>query len=82
VAVGQAESCAKSFWFLSVYGPIYGYYAKPEKSYYIFKEGHEAMSKCTFYSYVLKVQFVQGKRYIGGFVGARDDKLKWMEEKR
>jgi hypothetical protein len=80
-AVGQAESCAKSLWFLSVYGPIYGYYAEPEKSYYIRKEEDEAMAKCAFYSYGLKVIFLRGKRYLGGFVGAKDDKLRWVEEK-
>jgi hypothetical protein len=80
-AAGQAENCARCLAFLQEFGPFYGYYPEPEKSYFICTKEEEAQAKLAFYSYGLRVQVVRGKRYIGGFVGGRDNKLEWVAEK-
>lgn len=80
-AAGQAEQCARALRFLETFGPIYGYYPEAEKSYFICKEEDEPQAKVAFYSYGLKVQFVRGMRYLGGFIGGYDYKLEWVREK-
>ncbi|KAL7502374.1 hypothetical protein ACHAXN_001333, partial [Cyclotella atomus] len=80
-AAGQAESCAHALLFLQRFGPIYGYYPEPEKSYFICTVEEEAQAKVAFYSYGLKVQFVRGLRYLGGFIGGNVDKLDWVKNK-
>jgi hypothetical protein len=80
-SAGNAALCAEALKFLTKYGPIYGYYPEPEKSYYICKAEDEAQAKVAFYCLGLKVQFVRGKRYLGGFIGGCDPKLEWVKEK-
>jgi hypothetical protein len=80
-AAGNAERSAMALKFLKVYGPIYGYYPEPEKSFHICKKEDEAQAKVAFYAHGLKVQFVRGMRYLGGYIGSRDSKLEWVEEK-
>jgi hypothetical protein len=82
-AAGNAERSAMALKFLKVYGPIYGYYPEPEKSFHICKKEDEAQAEVAFYAHglKLKVQFVRGMRYLGGYIGSRDSKLEWVEEK-
>jgi hypothetical protein len=80
-AAGQAEQCARSFVFLQEFGPIYGYYPEPEKSNFICTPEEEAQAKVAFYSYGLRVQFIRGTRYLGGFVGGNEYKLDWVRKK-
>ncbi|KAL3768952.1 hypothetical protein ACHAWO_004062 [Cyclotella atomus] len=80
-AAGPAESCARALVFLQEFGPYYGYYPEPEKSYFICTAEEEAQAKVAFYSYGLKVQFVRGLLYLGGFIGGNEYKLEWVREK-
>jgi hypothetical protein len=80
-AGGNAEWSAMALKFLKVYGPIYGYYLEPEKSFHICKKEDEAQAKVAFYAHGLKVQFVRRMRYLGGYIGSCESKLEWVEEK-
>ena len=79
---GLVDGCAEALRFLIEYGPNYGYYPEPEKSYFICTKAQEAQAKAAFYLKGLKVQFARGKRYLGGFIGGEDHKLEWVEENR
>ena len=59
-------------------GPLFGYYPKPSKTWVIVKPEYEECARKTFPE--LQVTSM-GQRYLGSFIGTREGKEKFMEEK-
>ncbi|KAL7426097.1 hypothetical protein ACHAXH_000232 [Discostella pseudostelligera] len=64
----------------AVFGPKYGYFADPSKSYYICKGEDEAVAKREFEQLNLDINFSRGERYLGGFIGSGASKEKRLGE--
>jgi hypothetical protein len=67
--------------YLSEHSPTYGYYIEPEKTHVICKEEEEPEAKAAFLSRGLVVSFSRGQRYLGGFIGSKGEREKWVREK-
>jgi hypothetical protein len=80
-AIGNMHKCAKCLEYLSEHGPTYGYYIEPEKTHVICKEEEEPEAKAAFLSRGLVVSFSRGQRYLGGFIGSKGEREKWVREK-
>ena len=78
---GNAVDNAECMLFLKENGPTYGYFPEPEKSLHICKMEDEAAVKVAFYSQGLKVKFVRGARYLGGYIGGKVHRNKWVDAK-
>ena len=80
-AVGNAVDCASVLDFLMAKGPTYGYYPEPKKTIYIGKLEDESGAKAAFLSHGHRVEFTQGHRYLGGFIGGEPEKEEWVRAK-
>ncbi len=60
--------------FLVKFGPPYGYFPKPGKSYYICKAEDEPAARQAFKSFGLEINYSRGQRYLGGFIGSAQQK--------
>ncbi len=69
-AAGKALSNAQRLDFLVKFGPPYGYFSEPGKSYYICKAEDEPAARQTFESFGLEINYSRGQRYLGGFIGS------------
>ena len=63
--------------FLVKFGPQYGYFPKPGKSYYICKAEDEDTARQAFASFGLDINYSRGQRYLGGFIGSAKKKEEW-----
>ena len=80
-AVGNALDCANVLEFLMEKGPKYGYYPEPEKTKHIGKLEDESGAKAAYLAKGLRVEFTQGHRYLGGFLGGEPEKEEWVRAK-
>ncbi len=62
------------------FGPQYGYFPEPGKSYYIYKAEDEDAARQAFESFGLVINNSSGQRYLGGFIGSAEKKKKgeWL----
>ena len=80
-AVRNAYDCGSVVEFLMAKGPCYGYYPEPEKTIHVGKLEDESAAKAAYLSCGLRVNFLQGHRYLGGFVGGEPEKEEWVRVK-
>ena len=66
--------------FLRVFGPRYGYFVDPSKSHYICKAEDELEARVEFERIGADINFTQGERYLGGFIGSGAAKKRWLGE--
>ena len=76
--VGTAIDVAASFTQLCNYGPMFGYFPEPEKSFLICPLATEPPAKTAFMEHDLPVHFVRGHRYVGGHVGSVAMRDRWI----
>ena len=62
------------------FGPQYGYFSEPGKMYYIWKAKDEDTACQAFESFGLKINYLQGQHYLGGFIGSAKTKELWLAE--
>ena len=79
-AAGKALPNAQCLDFLVKFGPQYGYFPEPSKSYYICKAEDEDVARQAFESFGLEINYSRGRRYLGGFIGSADKKEEWLVE--
>ncbi len=79
-SAGTARTNTACLDFLVKFGPKYGYFADPSKSYYICKGEDEAVAKREFEHLNLDLNFSRGERYLGGFIGSGASKEKRLGE--
>ena len=60
-------------------GPKYGYHPEPEKSFLVIHPDH--FEKAQEFFQDLNLNIVTGHRFLGGFIGSSEDKLKWLKER-
>jgi hypothetical protein len=60
------------------FGPQYGYFPEPGKSYYICKAEDEEAARQAFESFGLDINYSRGQRYLGGFIGSAEKKGEWL----
>lgn len=78
-SAGQAHDNAAMFAYIVQHEQRYGYFPEPAKSSYVCKEEDEAIEREEFQSRGLCVQYTQGHRYLGGFLGSSAAKKEWVE---
>ena len=66
--------------FLVKFGPQYGYFFKPDKSYYICKAEDIDITHQDFESVGLDINYSRGQQYLGGFIGSAKTKKLWLAE--
>jgi hypothetical protein len=79
-AAGKALPNAQCLDFLVKFGPQYGYFPEPGKSYYICKAEDEDAARKAFESFGLNINYSRGQRYLGGFIGSgwwTGGRLRW-----
>ncbi len=77
-AAGKAVPNAQCLDFLVKFGPTYGYFPEPSKSYYICKAEDEGVARATIEGFGLEINYSRGQRYLGGFMGSAKTKEKWL----
>jgi nucleoside-diphosphate-sugar epimerase len=60
------------------FGPQYGYFPDPGKSYYICKAEDEDAARQACESFGLDINYLRGQRYLGGFIGSAEKKEEWL----
>ena len=55
-----------------------GYFLEPAKSYHICPKEEEAEARAAFGEAGIEVNFYQGRRYVGGFVGSEAMLERWL----
>jgi hypothetical protein len=77
---GKALPNAQCLDFLVKFGPPYGYFPEPGKSYYICKAEDKPAARQAFESFGLEINYSRGQRYLGGFIGSTQRKEEWLGE--
>jgi hypothetical protein len=77
---GKALPNACCLNFLMKFGPQYGYFPEPGRSYYICKAEDEDVAHQAFESFGLEINYSRGQRYLGGFIGSVKKKEMWLAE--
>ncbi len=77
-AAGKALPNSRCLDFLVKFGPQYGYFPEPGKSYYICKAEDEDTARQAFESFGLDINYSRGQRYLGGFIGSTEKKEEWL----
>ncbi len=67
------------FQLLMEKGPSMGYFPEPVKLYHICPKEEEAEARAAFEEAGIEVNFCQGKRYMGGFVGSEAMLERWLD---
>jgi hypothetical protein len=75
---GPASRVADLFHMLCRHGPSVGYYPETEKCWVICPPSSEPHARNAFNAAALPVNFCHGKRYVGGFLGSREDRDAWL----
>jgi hypothetical protein len=60
------------------FGPQYGYFPEPSKSYYICKAEDKDTARQAFESFGLNINYSRRQRYLGGFIGSTEKKEEWL----
>jgi len=79
--MGAVKRLVRTFQLLMEKGPSVGYFPEPEKSYHICPTEQEVASRVAFEEVGIQVNFCQGKRYVGGFVGSEAMLERWLGPK-
>jgi hypothetical protein len=79
-AAGKALPNSLCLDFLVKFGPPYGYFPEPGKSYYICKAEDEPIAHQAFESFGLKINYLRGQRCLDGFIGRAQQKEEWLGE--
>jgi hypothetical protein len=79
-AAGMALPNAQCLDFLVKFGTQYGYFPKPGKFYYICKAKDEVAAQQAFKSFGIKIGYLRGQHYLGGFIGSANKKELWLAE--
>jgi hypothetical protein len=66
------------FEYLEKIGPDYGYYPEPRKSILVVTQKNLLSAKTYFAD--LNFQVTTGNRYLGGYLGEEEAKLKWLQD--
>ena len=61
-------------------GPARGYYPEPSKSIFI-PQHPDQLQECKSLLSNFNFNFKPGHRYLGGFIGSKDEREKWLKEK-
>jgi hypothetical protein len=77
--MGASKRIAKVFQLLMEKGPSVGYFCEPTKSYHICPKEEEAKARAAFEEEGIEVNFCQGNRYLGGFVGLEAMLERWLD---
>jgi hypothetical protein len=77
-AAGEARWNAACLNYLVRHGPRYGYFFEPDKSYHVCREEDETTAWEAFATLELDMNFVRGRRYLGGFIGSAATKGEWL----
>ncbi|KAL3809437.1 hypothetical protein ACHAXA_004006 [Cyclostephanos tholiformis] len=75
---GKALPNARCLDFLMKFGPSYGYFPEPGKSHYICKAEDKPAARQAFEGFGLKINYLRGQRYLGGFTGSAQKKEEWL----
>ena len=67
-AAGKALSNAPCLDFLVKFGPQYGYFPEPSKSYFVCKAEDKDTAHQAFESFGLNINCARGQRYLSGFI--------------
>jgi hypothetical protein len=76
--MGASKRIARVLQLLMEKGPSVGYFPEPAKSYHIFPKEEEAEARAASEEAGIEVNFCQGKRYVGGFVGSEAMLERWL----
>ena len=77
--MGKHMGNGRCFQLLIKIGPHFRYHPEPAKSFYICPLADELEAKAAFASLDLPVKFCRGHRYVGGFVGSKAMRDRWVE---
>ncbi len=77
--MGASKRIARVFQLLMEKGPSVGYFPEPAKLYHICPKEKEAEARAAFEEAGIEVNFCQGKRYMGGFVGSEAMLEHWLD---
>ncbi len=77
--IGASKRIARVFQLLMEKGPSEGYFPEPAKLYHIYPKEEEAEARAAFEEAGIEVNFCQGKRYAGGFVGSEAMLERWLD---
>ena len=78
---GAAKDSATCLHYLMEYGPQYGYFSSPAKSWFICKEADESVAREAFQQLIHPILMNQGHNYLGGFIGSAATKDIWIDDK-
>ena len=79
---GKAGGCAACFACLRDEGPRWGYFIEEDKSFYLCKAEDKAVARTAFAAKgFTKVKFCRGHRYLGGYLGAKEEVDAYLKEK-
>ena len=73
VFISPAKRNAQLLNQITKYGPDFGYYSEPAKSWHI------CTAPLHFAKERLNIQFTQGHHYVVGFIGSRSMKQTWLQ---
>ncbi len=76
--IDASKRIARVFQQLMEKGPSVGYFPEPAKLYHICPKEAEAEARAAFDEAGIEVNFCQGKRYVGGFVGLEAMLERWL----
>lgn len=79
-AIGELKNLKEWLDLVIREGPKYGYYPEPSKSYLVVDKKYVAQAHEIFDEY--KIKIVEGKRFLGGFVGTGTEKNEFLTKKR
>ena len=74
---GPAMQVRTAMRLLMELGPLRGYYPEPTKSILVCRKGDQATAEMILHEYAFS--FVDGHRYVGGFVGTAESQAEWLE---
>ena len=78
-ALGPLENLVEWLSFLTENGPKYGYYPEPSKSYLVVHPNFVEKAHQLFDRFGIRV--VEGRRYLGGFIGSDEGKIRFTLKK-
>ena len=77
--ISHPTQTAKFLSSLLKYGPSYGYFIQPEKSFHICPITEETEAKQIFTSHGININYVRGHEYLGSFLGENESKISWLQ---
>jgi hypothetical protein len=75
---GRSEQLVSIIENLVKWGPSFGYFPSPEKSWLLCSEEAEPFARHSFEEKGLEIQYTRGTRYLGAHIGAETEKAAWL----